>query len=195
MRRGLCRIAQPEMVWGYHSPFQDKYYENVRISSTAFLYHPEKIDFDDDIFIGHYTILDGTGGLKVGTGSQLAGWNGIYTHSSHISIRILGSHYRSVPEYEKPGYVIEPVEIGEYVFVAIGSKILPGVTVGSYSLIAAQSLVSHDVPAHSIVAGNPARVIGSTRDMDREAISKLTEEEEALLDLTYLRLLGQGEPE
>jgi acetyltransferase-like isoleucine patch superfamily enzyme len=177
------------MIWGYHGPFDGEYRPNVRISSTAYLHHPERIEFADDIFVWHYTILDGTGGLRIGTGTQVGAWVGVFTHSSHLAIRLLGSRYRSVRESEKPAYPIAPVEIGEYVFVAAGSKVLPGVSIGSYSLVAALSVVNRDVPAHSIVAGNPAKVIGSTKELDRKAIAELDQVQLSLLDPTYLQLL------
>lgn len=45
---------------------------------------------------------------------------------------------------------------------AVGSRsvILPGMTIGRWSLIAAGSVVTKDVPAHALVAGNPARPMG-----------------------------------
>lgn len=51
------------------------------------------------------------------------------------------------------------VEIKEYVWVGAGAIILPGVTIGERSIIAAGSIVTKDVPAYSVVAGNPAKVI------------------------------------
>lgn len=51
--------------------------------------------------------------------------------------------------------------IGECCFVGARSLILPGVTVGHHSIVAAGAVVTRDVPPHSIVAGNPARVIRS----------------------------------
>lgn len=51
------------------------------------------------------------------------------------------------------------VEIKEYVWIGAGAIILPGVTVGKRSIIAAGSIVTKDVPPYSVVAGNPAIVI------------------------------------
>lgn len=186
----MAELQRPKMLWGYRSPADRVYRPHVRMSNTVFLYHPERIELADDIFVWHYAILDGTGGLRIGTGTQIGAWVGIFTHSSHIAIRVLGSSYRDVAESDKPAYPIAPVEIGDYVFVAAGSKILPGVTVGSYSLLAALSVINRDVPPHSIVAGNPAKVVGSTKELDRKAISEMDEAQLALLDPTYLQVLG-----
>ena len=51
--------------------------------------------------------------------------------------------------------------IGSHCFIGAGSIILPGVSVGDHSIVAAGSVVTSDVPANSIVAGNPAKVIKS----------------------------------
>lgn len=52
-----------------------------------------------------------------------------------------------------------PVTINKRVWIGDKVTILPGVTIGEGSVIAANSVVTKDVPAYSIVAGNPARVI------------------------------------
>lgn len=49
--------------------------------------------------------------------------------------------------------------IGRRCFIGARSLILPGITVGDESIVAAGSVVTKDVPARTIVAGNPARVI------------------------------------
>jgi maltose O-acetyltransferase len=53
----------------------------------------------------------------------------------------------------------KPVRIGNSVWVGGGAIILPGVTVGEGAIIAAGAVVTKDVPAYSLVAGNPAVVI------------------------------------
>jgi len=54
-----------------------------------------------------------------------------------------------------------PVIIEDEVFIGMNSLILKGVTIGQGSVIGAGSVVTHDVPKHVIVAGNPARIIRS----------------------------------
>jgi acetyltransferase-like isoleucine patch superfamily enzyme len=57
-----------------------------------------------------------------------------------------------------------PITIGNHVFVGHSSVILPGVSIGDYSIIAAGSVVTKDVPAFEIWGGNPARRIGTTAE-------------------------------
>lgn len=52
-----------------------------------------------------------------------------------------------------------PIHIGNNVWIGTGAIVLKGVTVGDGAIIAAGSVVTNDVPEHSIVAGNPAKVI------------------------------------
>jgi maltose O-acetyltransferase len=53
----------------------------------------------------------------------------------------------------------KPIEIGSDVWVGGGAVILPGVTIGSRSIIGAGSVVTRDVPEGVFAAGNPCRVI------------------------------------
>lgn len=163
------QFKAPKMIWGYQDA-SGQWQARTRISDTVFFYYPEKIFIEDNVFVWHYTILDGTGGLEIGEGSQIGAWVGIFTHSSHIAIRIYGNHYQEIPEKEKKGYKIAPVKIGKYVFIAAGSKIFPGVKIGDGALISAGSVVTKDVQEFEIVAGNPAEVIGDTRKLDRRYI-------------------------
>lgn len=52
-----------------------------------------------------------------------------------------------------------PVRIGDDVWIGGGAIILPGLVIGDGSVVGAGSVVTHDVPARTVVAGNPARVI------------------------------------
>ena len=58
---------------------------------------------------------------------------------------------------EKP--VSKPVVIGNHVWICAKATILKGVTIGDGAIIAAGAVVTKDVPARCVVAGNPAKVV------------------------------------
>lgn len=51
------------------------------------------------------------------------------------------------------------LQLKENAWIGAASTILPGVTIGKNAIVGANSLVTKDVPANTIVAGSPARVI------------------------------------
>ena len=57
-----------------------------------------------------------------------------------------------------------PIIIGENVWIGTKARIQKGVTIGDNAIIAAHSVVTHDVPANAIAAGNPARVVKENID-------------------------------
>ena len=63
-------LKSPKMLWGYEN-YSGEYCPKTRISDTVFFYHPEAIMIADNVFVWHYTILDGTGGLEIGEGTQI----------------------------------------------------------------------------------------------------------------------------
>lgn len=54
-----------------------------------------------------------------------------------------------------------PVVIGDKVWIGDKATILPGVTIGEGAIIAANAVVTKDVPAYTVVAGNPAKTVKS----------------------------------
>ena len=57
-----------------------------------------------------------------------------------------------------------PIIIGENVWVGSNARIQKGVTIGDNAIIASNSVVTHDVPANAIAAGNPARIVKTDID-------------------------------
>lgn len=54
---------------------------------------------------------------------------------------------------------IRPIKIGNKSWIGFGASILKGVSIGEGAIIGANSVVTRDVPAYSVVVGNPARVV------------------------------------
>lgn len=61
--------------------------------------------------------------------------------------------------HKRPLHVKGPVVIGNNVWICEHACVLSGVTIGDGAIIAANAVVTHDVPPYSIAAGVPARVI------------------------------------
>ena len=57
-----------------------------------------------------------------------------------------------------------PIRIGAYAFIGIRAVVMPGVTVGTGAIVGAGSVVTADVADGTVVAGNPARVLGTAED-------------------------------
>lgn len=57
------------------------------------------------------------------------------------------------------GFVTKPISIGRNVWVGAKATILSGVHIGDNAVIGANAVVTHDVPAYTVVGGVPARVI------------------------------------
>jgi len=95
------------------------------------------------------TILD-MAEVRIGDDCMIAPNVGIYT----------AGHSVEPKNRNKSGYGI-PITIGSNVWIGGHSVILPGVTIGDNSIVAAGSIVTKDVPANVVVAGNPARILKS----------------------------------
>lgn len=102
-------------------------------------------------WIGAFTVIDGSGGLTIGSGCDIASGVHIYTHSS--ALRCVSGRAKSTVDRA-------PVTIGDRVFIGANSVIQMGVTIGDEAIIAAGSVVTRDVAARTVVAGVPALVVG-----------------------------------
>ena len=62
-------------------------------------------------------------------------------------------------DYMKLGYVIKPIVLKKGCLIGMESFVMPGVTVGEGAIVGAGSLVTKDIPAWTIAAGRPAKVL------------------------------------
>ncbi|MEQ8514230.1 MAG: acyltransferase [Chromatocurvus sp.] len=110
----------------------------VRIGNCVLMSPGSRINASDDIEIGDGTML--ANGCYI-TDSD---WHGVYDRTARD------------PR-------VTPVRIGRNVWLGDHAAVLKGVTVGDNSVIGARAVVTRDIPANVIAAGNPARVV---RELD-----------------------------
>lgn len=161
----LAFLQQPFMVYGFYNKVQKRFMKLTRISSSVKILSRGRLDIEDNVWIGHYSLLDASNDIEISKGVQIGPFVSIFSHSSHISIRLLGENY--LQSDERIGYVEGKVIIGEYSFIGTSSVIFPGVKIGKGCLVKAGSVITKSIPDFSIVAGNPAIVTGSTLDIDK----------------------------
>jgi len=106
-----------------------------------------------DSLIGEYNVIRGQGGVTIG--------NRVYT-SPHVQI-IAVNHVFDDPArpFVEQGITAEGIEVGDDVWIGSGAILTDGVHVGVGSVVAAGAVVTHDVEAHTVVAGVPAKKIRS----------------------------------
>ena len=99
--------------------------------------------------------------ITIGDGVMMA--NGTY---------ITDSDWHTIYDRTQRSDAITPVHIGDNVWLGDHATVLKGVSIGANSVVAARAVVTKDVPANVIVAGNPARVVKEL-DKKREMITRL----------------------
>ncbi|MCI0562158.1 MAG: acyltransferase [Nitrososphaera sp.] len=103
----------------------------------------------ENTWIGPFTILDGSGGLEIGSFCSISAGVQIYTHDT-VKWAISGGKVE--PE-------LAPTKIGSHCYIGPNVIIVKGVTVGDGCIIGANSLVLKDIPPGSKAFGTPCQVV------------------------------------
>lgn len=119
----------------------------------------------DDVWIGPFTVIDGSGGLEIGHGCDIAAGAQVYTHSTVarcVSDRASGIERAST-------------HIGRNVHIGANAVVLMGARIGDHCIVGAGAVVRQGTvaPAYSALVGVPARVIvDGARRYARGALSE-----------------------
>ncbi len=138
---------------------------NVVLGKVEFNIHENGI-----LTIGDYTAISGlriecTKEVTIGKYCQISYNVDFHDNNSHpISPKqrkdqVLGKASHSIYLSE-----IKPIHIADNVWIGHDVTILKGVSIGENSIVATGSIVTKSVPANAIVAGNPAKVVGSIEE-------------------------------
>ena len=122
-------------------------FEAVRIEclENAFL------EIGDKTYVNHDSEIRCRKHISIGNNCSIA-----------YGVLIQDSDYHTVySENGEPKPQTRPVTIGDNVWIGANVIVLKGVSIGDGAIVAAGSVVTRDVPANTLVAGNPARIVKS----------------------------------
>jgi acetyltransferase-like isoleucine patch superfamily enzyme len=138
--------------------------EGSSIYAASYVYGD--VTVGEGTWIGPFTVLDGSGGLRIGSHCSISSGVHLYSHDT-VKWALSGG----VAEYER-----SPVEIGDCCYVGPQTIVVRGVTVGHHSVVGGGSFVNRDVEPYSVVVGSPCRRIGRV-EIDGDRIDLLIDRE------------------
>jgi acetyltransferase-like isoleucine patch superfamily enzyme len=147
--------------------------ESCRVRERAKIVSPGNLVMGEHCWVGEGAVLDASGGLEIGEHTSIGLNTLVFTHSSWLANMALENHSGSDLIERKP------VKIGKGCFIGGLVVIMPGVTIGDFATVQPNSVVAKDVPARSLVAGNPARVFQRYDEEYIESEVKRVREENA----------------
>lgn len=122
--------------------------EGSKVSASCFVWAPWNLE------MGSFSVLgDGVDCYtmdKIRIGSKVA--------VSQRAFLCTGTH--DVSSLKRP-LITRPLTIGDHCWIAAEAMLMPGVTIAEGTVVGARSVVTHDLPAWSIAAGNPCKVLRS----------------------------------
>lgn len=107
------------------------------------------LSIGDNFFANHDVVLMDCAPITIGNDVNIAPKVGVYT-VNHVEDPVARAHHQ---------IYARPVVIEDGVWIGAGVNIVGGVTIGQNAIIGAGSVVTQDIPANVIAAGNPAKVI------------------------------------
>lgn len=125
--------------------------DNVSIQSGVYILNPEKISFGNNVSVHPMCYLDASGEIIIGNDVSIA-----------HGVTVMSTEHNFV-DINKPikdqGITLQKTNINDNVWIGAKATILAGNKVGTGSIIAANAVVTKDVPDYTIVGGIPARTI------------------------------------
>lgn len=160
----LLKHIQPEIIGGWRNA-NGVFCKHTGVSNMTHISQDgENLYIGENVFIGHFNYIDGKNAhLTICDNVEITNYTSILTHSTHNAIRF---------SLAKETKLVGPVFIGENTYIGPHSVIMPNTRIGKGCIISAYSYVKGNYPDYSILRGQPARVIGDTRIIDKELLER-----------------------
>lgn len=153
----IAKISCPEYITiSERTTFRDYIY--LTVWSLAPKISPPSLKIGSDCNFGAYNHITCSNKIEIGNGVLTGKWVTI-TDNSHGE-----TDYESlqIPPNKRPIVSKGSVVIGNNVWIGDKATILPGVIIGDNSVVAANAVVTKNVPSYSVVGGNPARILSNS---------------------------------
>lgn len=152
--QSLLVHPSPQVLYGWRRfvwrLFGAKVGRGVLIRSSVRVTYPWKVEIGDYCQIGDRAELYSLGPIRIGH-------NTVISQDTYLCA---GTHDHTEPTFP---LIIDAITVEDQAWVAAGSFVFPGVTVGRGAIVGARSVVFEDVPAGWIVAGHPAKLKAERR--------------------------------
>lgn len=119
--------------------------QGSRVGTPLTAVRPHMVHIGKKVVIMPGCLMMSAGGIIIDDGALIA-----------ANVQLISNNHDL---YDRNVIICKLIHIGKNAWIGAGATILPGVSVGENAVVGAGSVVTKDVPANTIVAGNPARII------------------------------------
>lgn len=119
--------------------------EGSIVSTPLTAVRPHMVKIGRNVVVMPGCLMMSAGGITIEDGAMIA-----------ANVQLISNNHDL---YERQVITCKPVHIGRNAWIGAGATILPGVIIGDNAVVGAASVVTKNVPADTIVAGNPAKFI------------------------------------
>lgn len=149
MSRPLFFLS-PRPLWAWRSYllrlFGARIGRRAHVAPTVRIAIPWNLSIGDDASVGDKVILYNLGSIHIGATATIS-------QNAHICA---GTH-----DYKRPDFPLlkQPIFIEQGAWICADAFVGPNITIGEFAIVGARAVVTRNVEASAIVAGNPARII------------------------------------
>ena len=149
--------AQNNHKFNLAKPFSEEYFslmkelfynqigENSIIYNQLTVVRPKNVTIGKNVTVMNGVLMMSAGGITIEDNVMIA-----------ANVQLISNNH---DPYDRYVITCKPILIKEGAWIGAGATILPGVTIGKYAIIGANSLVSKNIPDYGVAVGSPAKVI------------------------------------